>query len=192
MNDLNFDLKLQLAEYFFNQYEGTFYKILKIDKSLYPALLYIIRKYRSKPESAERKFRQTFKYLFHPNPDSRENAFIDIYDLVAQIVPPERFKFNLDRLYKYAYKYDVDRQGYKDIIDSIAFQIAVFDHTTGQDRFRYLLDAHEKYYGEPVSSKNLNDIPGNNITDRIIEEYAHKYYSHDEVDRIINTDPENF
>lgn len=47
MDSLNFDLKLQLAEYLFNHYENTLTKLQTIDKEFFPTLLFILRKYRN-------------------------------------------------------------------------------------------------------------------------------------------------
>ena len=47
MNSLNYDLKLQLGEYFYVNNFLSFVKLWYLDKNMYPIILYVLRKYRS-------------------------------------------------------------------------------------------------------------------------------------------------
>ena len=47
ISNLNYDLKLQLADYLYNNYPRVLDALIKIDENLYPAILYTLRKYRN-------------------------------------------------------------------------------------------------------------------------------------------------
>ena len=44
--DINFDLQLQLSNYLYNNYPSVLEKLSTINKDLYSAILYTLRKYR--------------------------------------------------------------------------------------------------------------------------------------------------
>ena len=125
MYSLNFDLQLQFTEYLYKNYRDIFDVLLKIDKTFYPAILYVLRKNRPKKMELARSLFNVFKHF-------NKIFYIELLTSIDKLDEFLRYVFDDDN------NIDIDWQNIEDSVFDLLLNYdvnSVFDILNGIELF---------------------------------------------------------
>ena len=177
--DLNYDLKLQLSDYFYDHYFDEWFKFISLNKDLYPQLTYTLRK----------KYRHNL-YAFYA--DMGYFAKLNNLNYPTSI---NKYSFTVDNIYSpnnYAIKAMVDFIDNYDITAVDRYNLSkiskLYEYAIENGNFEVLYAAERKFAGifnqlqdlKPKLGRIIKNSNNNlNYIKYVINKYEHVDIDHD-------------